>query len=261
MGFLNVKNGGVWEVYQTPGKGLTKNNIIKYSAHNRETFRGMLQAKQAGFDFTECDVANNTFTSDGVPIVCHESSVAGLTIANETLATIPGIGSVSAPTLQEYLQLTRLMNIGTIIDTKNLSNTDYQDQIIKVINSFANVENIIILTGSIAATEKMAIACPRSRVYYLTVPTASATVEAIAALKQYNNKVGFSINGHGLTTLEQNDNIKAAGLEIGFWNATPENYSTLAAFNPYYMGFDATIEQIKTAEKSYLNSLDLFGQM
>lgn len=196
--------------------------------------------KQKGYHWGECDIR---ISSDGIPVLCHDATATGmlngvsttLTVEQATaaeltslvLATHAKFGDIHLCTLEQLLEMARIIDIGIVIDFKSSS--------------------ALYTENGVKAVAKTVINCGCSdRVVYMPITTTNAqriqsvdknasfdfvssvitldnlpNLEPYQALRTGSNTVGFDFQaGTGDDVLQA---VKDAGLSISFWNVGNSN--------------------------------------
>lgn len=268
MSRLKLYTGAGYDIISTDGKRLEKRAGIAYSAHRGasdidNSIQGLIKAKMQGFEYCECDIQ---FTSDDVPIVCHNSTVGGYTIADETAETITsvelgrdiGFGIIYVPTFDDFVKCAKLIGMKLVVDVKT-STEAYLDEICRIVNSYGLQYETIYLCPDITAIGICIGASPGCHAHFCTTSGSSipSDVSDYVALQSQSNHIGFNVNGTANSDLVQS-NVRAYGLELSYWNVTASNYAALAATCPMFMTTDMTMTAIEAAEQDYLDSIELF---
>lgn len=268
MSDLKVFTGGAYDTVQTDEKRLVKKLRIEYSSHRgvgpENTIRGLCETKRRGFDYMECDVR---FTSDNVPVCIHNASGGGVVIADSTAEVVTntvldrdiGYGLIKIPDFDLFVRTARLIGIKLVVDAHQQWTEEQYRKIGMIVNKYGMQERVVYLCNSASIMRLFGEMSPGCHVHFCTTAGDSipADISAFLQLKADGIKAGFNVNGTANADRVES-HVRANGLELSYWNLASTNFSALAATYPMFMTTDMSMSEIKTAEKTFLDSLELW---
>lgn len=159
------------------------------------TLVGVELAAKAGFWGTETDIQ---ITSDGVWILSHDDTVDRVTdgtgtIRNMTLAQIKALTvdiganlayypNLRVPTLEEYLQTCKRVNIIPIIEIKGSGYTSaHYDELVRIIKKWGFERKSIVICFTLSYLQSVRSRSPHICVQWLT-PITQANIDSLKAL-------------------------------------------------------------------------------
>lgn len=263
-----------WEKIETKRENVRIKPMWEYSAHRgyysdggvaENSLGSLLRAKEKGFGYSECDVR---FTSDNVPVICHNATVGGYTIADETaetitsvaIGTMPRLGTLYVPTLEQYLKLASYIDMKLVIHFGSAT-VSTAAIVAKLVHKYAMQDRVVYMTGDIATLTVFAESYKNARVHLCAVSGAQipSDLSAYKALTSKCAYVGFNINA--LTVgdyAQQIENAFANGLEISYWNVDASNYSACMNTCPKFLTL-ANNSNIESGwNETYIASLNLW---
>lgn len=261
MSNLKVFTGATYDTIQTDGKRLEKRLHIAYSSHRgvgpENTIRGLCETKRAGFDYMECDVR---FSSDGVPYCSHNGITGDIeTVTNTVLGRDIGYGIIKVPTFEQLVRTAYLIGMKLVVDAHQSQTSEEYAQIGTIVNKYGMQERVVYLCGSSSVMRLFGEMSPGCHVHFCTTSGDSipADISAFLQLKADGIKAGFNVNGTSNADRVES-HVRANGLELSYWSVASTNFSALAATYPMFMTTDMSMSAIKTAEKAFLDTLELW---
>lgn len=228
--------------------------------------------KENGYAWAECDVR---FSSDGVPVLAHDSTITSedgatvLTIAESTVEQLKAVtletserfGAIKLATLEELLNMARLIDLGVLIDLK----AGPADQLV-------TLAQVVLSSGWASHVIYMPISTTNAQVIQGVDKNASfdfvsrvTTVDDLPSLAPYQalltgaNTVGFDFaasvtDADGGFSADLAAKIRAAGLSVSFWNIRATAYATYMDAGPL------RITKQNAADNTNLDAMYLNGK-
>lgn len=212
--------------------------------------------KQKGYYWGECDIR---ISSDGIPVLSHDATVAGtvngvsttLTVASATaaeltslvLATHAKFGDIHLCTLEQLLEMAKIIDIGVIIDFKS-SNAIYTEagatSVAKAVVNAGCSDRVVYMPITIANAQRIQAIDKHASFDFVSEVTALDRLPDLApykALLTGANTVGFDFKvGVGDDVLQT---VKEAGLNISFWNVRNTDVFSKSPRRVTYNSYDS----------------------
>ena len=240
---------GQWADYANNQNFESINGTVKMVAHQgsgllessglgNSKLSAFLAAWNAGFDLGECDIK---FTSDGVPVCCHDPSFVSdgttITIASTTLEqlkTYDYYGGTIA-TLEEVVVLCKTLGMDLEIDQLAYDMTDVQwDSVFGIIKKYRMFDHVIF-GGSQATIAKIQGFYANARIFLLATSSAEFTSQLALAESIITDKneviVAFNyeiVTAENIPTYMQNIDPR---VKLGVW--TIDYASVALQYIPY----------------------------
>lgn len=221
-------------------------------------------AKQKGFSFVECDVS---FTSDGVPVLLHDSTVD---------RTSNGSGSINAltleavraldfgswksedyageriPTFEEFIALCRSLGLHPYIEIKPGSYT--KDDIAKLVNivrAHGMLRKVSWISFNYTFLTYVRELDRKARLGFVVDTVTQGVVSNATALQNSTNEVFIDASAGALTAAAV-ELCAAADIPVEVWTVNSE--TTIQALNPYVSG--VTSDSLIAGAVLYAASID-----
>jgi glycerophosphoryl diester phosphodiesterase len=188
------------------------------------------KAAEAGFYGSEFDVR---MTLDGTPVICHDESIHGLLIED---TPYEGIGNFklsngeTMPTLQQYLETGKKLNIQLILELKpynRIDNLKAAETVVSMVKDMGMEKQVEYISISLPVCSEIIRLSPQSSVSYLSGVSHLSNALSPAKLKEL-----------GLTGIDYQDHLlrirpewireaKNLGMKVNVWtvNDTEAMYS------------------------------------
>lgn len=158
----------------------------------RNLVSSFVNASKLGFDYAECDIQ---FSSDGVPVCCHDESFVDSTtqetvvIANKTYAeliTYNYYGGTIA-SLDDVIKTCKEHGIGLYIDHMYLCDTDAKlNTVLSSISKYKMEEKIVFMIGARSIVQKIQLWNIRSKIC-IHLPDVASESSIIALVEEWHN--------------------------------------------------------------------------
>lgn len=245
-------------VYNLSGKQIANENLdydytvksINHRGYNivapENTLPAYILSKKMGFNYVETDIA---FTSDGVPMLLHDSTIDRTSNGSGTLSQMtysqvrqydfgswksPEYAGTVIPTLAEFLDLCKSIMLHPYLELKtNGGYTQAQiEQIVDLVNTYGMRGKVSYISFSSAYLGYVKSYDANARLGFINSPSVS-DVSVCNGLKTQSNDVFYDANYTGIT---QNicDVFMSEDVPIEVWTVNTE--SGILALNKYISG-------------------------
>ena len=228
-------------------------------------------ARKKGFDGVECDIR---ISSDGIPVLMHDATFTDIdgnahTVAEETAAELTDAvmqrsaeyGVITVPTLYDCLSKCRLLGLVVIIDIKQNLTAEQATTVARVVLE-AGMQGRVEYVPKSAATAQVILQTDHNASFQILMSTIAADLSTYSALLTGGNHVGISLQANvadsvgGADTLDISS-IRAAGLDVDWWNIRDGYYVTYMDTNPRYVTLQSGQES-KNLDKRYIEAQKLY---
>lgn len=244
-------------VYDIGGKSVENTNYdaCVYSVNHRgysavapeNTLPAYILSKKMGFNYAECDVS---FTSDGVPMLLHDSTIDRTSNGSGTLSQMTysqvrqydfGSWKSSAyagtviPTLAEFLDLCKSIMLFPYLELKSNGNyTQAQiEQIVDSVHSYGMKGKVSYISFSATYLGYVKDYDDEARLGFLTGAWSSSDVTTCQGLQTTKNEVFYDVN-YSVISSTMISAMQAAGIPIEAW--TINSSSTILGLDKYISG-------------------------
>lgn len=204
-------------------------------------------AKKMGFKYVECDVA---FTSDGVPVLLHDSTIDRTSNGSGSLSSLTyaqartydfGSWKSSAyagtliPSFEEFIQLCKNLALHPYIEIKTAETyTEAQIQsLADTVRQYGMEGKVTWISGSATYLGYIRDYVPAANLSYVVSTITATVITTATGLKTTSNEVSIDVNYANLTdamiTLAYNANIP-----VEVWTVDTE--AEIIALDPYVYG-------------------------
>lgn len=211
------------------------------------TLPAYILSRKMGFNYVETDIS---FTSDGVPMLLHDSTIDRTSNGSGTLSQMTyeqvrqydfGSWKSSAyagtviPTLAEFLALCKAIMLHPYLELKsNGAYTQAQiEQIVDMVESYGLKEKVTYISFSDTFLGYVKAYDPSARLGFLKGSYASGDVSTCVGLKTTTNKVFYDVS-HSAITQSVCDAFMAQDIPIEAW--TVNSAETMLGLNKYVSG-------------------------
>lgn len=239
----------VYNVGGTPIKCIKGVAHRGYSATAPEnTIPAYQLAKENGYVFVECDIS---MTSDGVPMLLHDSTIDRTSNGSGTLSQMTyaqvrqyDFGSWKSaqytgtviPTLAEFLQFCEENGLHPYLELKSSGNyTESQIQdIVDMVETYGMKGKVSYISFSLTYLQNVRDYDDSARLGYVVSSVSASTISAVQGLKTDNNTVFLDSEVYGTTVIEL---CEAANIPLEMW--TLESLASATPLNDYISGATA----------------------
>lgn len=224
--------------------------IVKSIAHRgystvapENTLPAYKMAKENGFNYVECDIC---WTSDGVPVLSHDTTIdrcsdGSGTIANMTLAQLKtyDFGSwkssqyagTTIPTFEEFIELCRNIGLYPYLDPRDNNSTKLK-AVVDIYTAYGMKDHVTWIGGSdIGSAIKVLDDTARIGMFATNTIT-STTISTAEGLSTGNNEV-FIDADYNYATAEGVALCAAADIPLEIWTVGKQQ---ILAMNSYVTG-------------------------
>ena len=205
------------------------------SGAKENTLPAFFLAREKGFRWVECDVR---FSSDGVPVLAHDATITSedgkttLSVVDSTVAQLQNVvletseayGQIRLSTLEELLNMARLIDLSVLIDLKSSGD---MARLARVVLASGWSRRVVYMPGTVDQAASIAAIDHNASFDFVTYASSVPSDYTVyAALLNGNNTVGFDISAtsaEGNVTRNQLDSIRMAGLTVSWWNVRESN--------------------------------------
>ena len=247
MSLYNTKGERVWFDYDACVKSINHRGFSTVAPEN--TIPAYKLSKKMGFNYVETDIS---FTSDGVPMLLHDSTIDRTSngtgaLSNMTYAQVRqyDFGSwkseeyagTQIPTFDEFLSLCKAIALHPYIELKN--NGAYTEaqihQIIDMVQAYGLKGKVTYISFNETFLNYVKNYDPSARLGFLKMAYASGDVAKCTALKTGSNEVFYDV-GHYDDNITQNmcDLFMAENIPVEAW--TVNTNEVLLGLNKYVSG-------------------------
>lgn len=260
-------------LYNTSGKriGLNYDACVKSINHRgfstiapENTLPAYKLSKRMGFEYVETDIS---FTSDGVPMLLHDSTINRTsngtgTLSNMTYSQVRqyDFGSwksseyagVTIPTLAEFLELCKSIMLHPYLELKSNGNyTQAQiQQIVDMVQAYGLKGKVTYISFSSAFLSYVKDYDDGARLGFLKSSYSSTDLNTMLGLKTTKNEVFFDAS-YGAITQSVCDACRAENIPIEAW--TVNSADIMLGLNKYVSGI--TSDNLIAGKVLYNNSM------
>lgn len=220
------------------------------SGVTENTIPAFYLTKENGYDWAECDVR---FSSDGVPVLAHNTTIVSedktttMTVASSTVEELQAViletnktyGEIKMATLEELLNMARLIDLSILIDIK-AGATENMSALAQVVLASGWAGHVVYMpTSTENAAEIQAVDKNASFDFVSSVTDVDSLPDLApyVALLTGANTVGFDFSSattdaDGGMDKAIFDALRSVGLSVSFWNIRKTAYSTYMDAGP-----------------------------
>lgn len=215
------------------------NSVSHRGATNDGKLIGYIRAKTAGFNCGENDI---NFTSDGYVIMRHDGTIThnGTTynINEITYEQLMEMDS-TIPTLQQWLECMKCIELIPYIDTKRWSGTWSMENLqlaVDIVKSYGYADKCTWVISTINEADTILASIPNARIGWLALPT-EGNITSVLNRKTDKNELFFDSDCNQITT-EQIQNAITNGIKVEAYTITSaSDFERVYAISPYFSGF------------------------
>lgn len=248
-----VTSGGEWTLVEKQQEAYANPHVraVNHRGYSGEAPENTLSAyrlsRKMGFDCVECDVS---FTSDGVAVLLHDSTVDRTSdgtgdIASLTLEDVRALdfggwfsdeyAGEQIPTFEEFIILCKRLGLHPYVEIKNTAmSTSQVAQLVETVKRYGMLRNSTWISVSTTALGYVLDNDPCARVGYVTSDTTDATVTWATGTKTDSNEVFIDLFQYVVTS-DFVEACAAASVPLEVWTVNSE--AELAALDPYVSGY------------------------
>ena len=201
------------------------------------TLAAFRAAADLGFKYVECDVQ---FTSDGVPVILHDTTVDRTSngsgaIASMTFAAARALdfgGGERIPSFMEFVALCKSLAVHPYIELKGSLSTEQAHLLVGIVRMYGMRDKVTFI-GQSWHLAAIAAADARVRLGLLCDTITADVIQSAVALKNDHNEV-FVDSNFGTVTDDAVLMCVAAELPLEVW--TVDNAASVVSMNPYISG-------------------------
>ena len=215
------------------------NSVSHRGTTNDGKLLGYIRAKTAGFNCGENDI---NFTSDGYVIMRHDSyydyNGTRYEIADLTYSELMAMDS-TIPTLQEWLECMKCIELIPYIDTKRYSGTWSMANVTlaaNIVKSYGYADKCTWVIGTIDEADAILAVIPNARIGWLVEPSTS-NITNLLNKQTEENELFFNSDCNKITA-EQIQNAITSGVKVEVYTITSaSDFERVYAISPYFSGF------------------------
>lgn len=185
-------------------------------------------AKRKGFSYVECDLQ---FTSDGIPILLHDSTIDRTSNGTGTVSSLTleqllayDFGSwksseytgTQIPKFEDFILLCKKLNLHPYIEIKVTLTTAQAELLHGIVSKYGMAGNVSWIGFGYANLGKILAINPKARVGWVRSTYDAGVLSDLQALKTADNKVFLDLY-HTELTLNVSEELYANNIEVEVW--------------------------------------------
>lgn len=250
------------------GSGSASENVIKtpwddvlhrgwHEGVPHNTLPAYYLVAQNGYKWGECDVR---MSADGVMVLCHDATITGnlngvsttLTVAESMAAEITSLvlanhatfGEIHPCTLEQLLELAKIIDIGIVIDVKSASNMLQEENnkiLARTVVASGWADHVIYMPLSQNAAKFIQSVDRNASFDFVSSITSvdklPTDLSSMTSLLTGSNTVGYDFGAYDGMDEEIFTKVHEAGLSVSFWNVGNANWFKYNPLRVTYNGY------------------------